>query len=449
MEENPTSQSDSEPQLPDLRCPQCDSVVPAGSDRCIMCGAHLSDSALHTDQGREPAQTAVQEARPLPPQSQRPSPHLPPNFLTDTTEVKERRHKRALYAMIAAAMIITALFSFMILRSQGSEVLLALQPTFTPLPPPPSSTPTFTPQATETVAATETAVPTATPIPTDTPRPARFHSVASGETLFGLSLLYRVSAGSIAAENDIPIESPIQVGQELSVPWPTATPPLESMVLEVGGELIVADVTDCEIVTIQEGDSTYGLSAQRGVPAEAIVAVNRLTEESIQLLHPGDTLCIPRVAPGDALPPTAGPLPTASMTAFPAGPALLYPVEGAELDPADGLLRLQWLSVKDLADEERYMVEMTDLDQLDALPHRAFTRDTSLKVPDAWRPAVAEIHEVRWRVSIVRVTGARSDGGIIYEYGGRSSEDSHFFWLGAEPTATPTLTPVPTETPVE
>lgn len=419
------------------RCPQCDSVIPAGSERCIMCGAQLPDAESAGKSSGSASTDVVEPGRKVV------SIAAPPTAL-DRTERRRKQKSWVLWVFIGIIGLLTALFSFILLRGGGSEVILALQPTFTPLPPPPSLTPTWTPEATDTPIATETPVPSATPVPTDTPRPPRYHSVASGETLFGLSLLYRVSADSIAASNEIPLNSPIQVGQELNIPWPTATPPLESFVLEIGGEKVVADVTDCEIVTIQEGDSTYGLSAQRGVPAEAIIAVNRLTEESIQLLHPGDTLCIPRVYPGENLPPTAGPLPTATSTAFPAGPTLLYPVNGAEIDPPDELLRLQWVAVKDLEDDEWYMIELTDLDQLDSLPLRAFTRDTSFKVPSHWRPDIPETHEMRWRVSIVNVTGKRSDGGIIYEYGGRSSEDSLFFWLGAEPTPTPTATPTST-----
>ena len=268
--------------------------------------------------------------------------------------------------------LLTIVTGVLILRSSDGPVVLALAPTFTPIPAAPSLTPTRTPDATETAVPTETPTPTQTPAPTDTPQPPRFHTVAGGETMFGLSLFYRIAAGSIAESNGVALDAPIQVGQQLSIPWPTATPPLESLVLQINGENVVADVTDCEIVTLESGDSAYGLSAQRGIPAEAIIAVNRLSEESIQLLHPGDTLCIPRVAPGDSLPPTPGPKPSVTSTAFPAGPSLLYPISEAQIEPADGVLRLQWVAVKDLAPDEWYMVEVADLDEEDSLPLARF-----------------------------------------------------------------------------
>ncbi|MFN2138098.1 MAG: LysM peptidoglycan-binding domain-containing protein [Candidatus Promineifilaceae bacterium] len=457
--QSPSSQEDTPRQT---RCPTCDSVVPEGASRCLMCGKilaappsgeELASEERPAEESGEVEATAQQptaeQAKTTWPASQgRPTQTIAakqPTSARARPSAGSIKGKRAIIGiLIGLTACFTALFSLFMLRGQDSQLLLALQPTFTPLPPPPSLTPTWTPEATETPPATETPIPSRTPVPTDTPRPPRFHPVASGETIFGLSLFYRISAASIAEANNVPLDTPIQVGQELNIPWPTATPPLESMVLQVGEETFVADVTDCSIITIEEGDSIYGLSSRYNVPAEAIVAVNRLTEEAIQLLHPGDALCIPRTTPGDTLPATPGPQPTVTRTAFPAGTTLLYPVNRAEIDPADGLLRLQWVSVKDLADEELYMVEMTDLNEADALPYRAFTRDSSLEVPSAWRPDVPETHDFRWRVSIVREIGQRPDGEIMYEYGGQSSEDSYFSWLGALPTATPTMTPSPT-----
>ncbi|MCA9994071.1 MAG: hypothetical protein KDE29_23985, partial [Anaerolineales bacterium] len=79
--------------------------------------------------------------------------------------------------------------------------------------------------------------------------------------------------------------------------------------------------------------------------------------------------------------------------------------------------------------------------------HQGFTRQNSFRLPDTWRPIVAEEHRYRWRVSIVSVTGQRQDGGFIYTFGGRASQDGYFTWLGAVPTPTPTPTPLPSATP--
>ncbi len=255
---------------------------------------------------------------------------------------------------------------------------------------------------------------------------------AAGETLFGLSLLYRVSADSIAAANEFDLNAPIQSGQSLVIPWPTATPPLESVLLEINGEPVMADATNCEIITIQDGDSAYALSAIRGVPIEVIIAVNRQTMESIALLQPGDTLCIPRILYGDTIPPTAGPSPTPSLTPPPSGPALLYPADGTTFTADAGPIVVQWAAVKDLGEDEWYMVEVRDMDDRDSLPHRGFTRDQSLRLPDEWRPSDAGQRQMQWQVSIVAVTGRRSDGGFIYTFRGTAGAPSTFFWEAGE-----------------
>lgn len=442
MEENEIPRPPEGGEPLESRCPTCDSVVPTGAEQCLMCGQRLAQAQPTA----VPADASVPSA---PEQASLSRPRLPAVLTTFASPQTKRNkpHPLALWVMAGLIGLVTLIIGVLVLRSSDGPVVLALAPTFTPIPAAPSLTPTRTPDATETAVPTETPTSTLTPAPTDTPQPPRFHTVAGGETMFGLSLFYRISPGSIADANGVALDAPIQVGQQLSIPWPTATPPLESLVLQINGENVVADVTDCEIVTLESGDSAYGLSAQRGVPAEAIIAVNRLTEESIQLLHPGDTLCIPRVAPGDNLPPTPGPRPSATSTAFPAGPALLYPINEAVIEPADGVLRLQWVAVKDLAPDEWYMVEVADLDVEDSLPQRAFTRDTSLQVPPSWRPDVPAEHRLRWRVSIVRKTGERSDGQMIYTYGGQSSGDAYFTWLGAQPIPTPTATPTLTPTP--
>lgn len=367
-----------------------------------------------------------------------------PEVLTST--VRETR-STILFWIVAALMTVGFVVGALALRSQAPAVMAAFIPTTTPLPPTITATPSRTPLPSETPPPSPTLGPTEPVAPTSTPRDPRFHTVNAGETLFGLSLLYRISAESIAQSNNFDLNAPIQAGQSLVIPWPTATPPLESVLLEINGEPVLADATNCEIITIQSGDSAYGLSALKGVPLEAIIAVNRQTQESIQLVQPGDTLCIPRLLYGDTIPPTAGPSPTASLTPPPAGPSLLYPVDGAVVEGSDALIVLQWAAVKDMGQDEWYMIEMRDADDRDSLPRRGFTRDQSFRVPADWRPAVDEMRRMSWKVSIVQVTGRRSDGGFIYTFGGLSSAPGHFSWQGAIPTSTPRPTPTATAEP--
>jgi LysM repeat protein len=358
--------------------------------------------------------------------------------------VLQERQSWATIWLTAVFAIFIVVAGLLIIQSPP-PVALAVFPTETPIPPTPTYTPTWTPLPTETGPPTNTPTGTSTSSPSATPRPPRTHGVTSGETLFGLGLRYGVTSDSIAEANTLPAGSSIQVSQQLIIPWPTATPPLVPVEIDVGGDTIIADPTDCELYEIKGGDTFFGIAARQKVDLGALVAVNRLTDQSI--LQPGDRICIPRIIRGGVLPPTPGPSPTATATPPPPGPHLLYPVLEAVVEPPEGPAVLQWAAVKDLAEAEWYMVELTDLTAVDSHPQRGFTRQTSFLVPGPWRPTVPESHMIRWRVTIVRVSGQRTDGSFIYEFSGQSSQDAYFTWLGAVPTPTPTRTPTPTPVP--
>ncbi|MCA9971758.1 MAG: LysM peptidoglycan-binding domain-containing protein, partial [Anaerolineales bacterium] len=333
----------------------------------------------------------------------------------------------------------------LVLRFQGPVSGLALFPTPSPIPPTPSYTPTWTPIPTETPRPSQTPTVTPMPSPTLTLQPPFSHQVQAGETLIGLAVRYQVSTDSIASLNGFAADAPLQAGQALLIPLPTATPPLVPVAREVNGELVIADPTDCERYQVQAGDSLSGIAARADVDFELFLEVNRLTAEHV--LQPGELLCIPIIVYGGTLPPTPGPTPTPSPTAPLPGPQLLYPPAETAVSPPDAPLTLQWLAVKDLAPDEWYMVEVANLDRPADPPHRAFSRDTAYRVPAAWRPDRPETERFRWRVSIVRVTGERGDGQFLYTYGGQRSADGFFTWLGAIPTPTPTQTPTPFVSP--
>lgn len=442
-----------------LRCPVCDSVVAVDDTHCLMCGERLPAVSLPTEdaapeierpkkvspEAAKPAmaapelvtdaaaekvaeETAVSAPTPTPTPTPPPPTPRPPKAAPIVQSVVHERHSSATFWLTAVFTVIIIILSGLVLRYQSPTVSVALVPSPTPIPPTATYTPTITPEPTETSPPTATPTITPTPAPTDTPRPPRFHIVASGDTLIGISLRFRIAPEAIAEANNLGPAQAIQVSQELVIPWPTATPPLESVVIQINNEPALADVTDCEIYTIQPNDTAFGLAAARGIPLEAVRAVNRLTRESLELLQPGDTLCLPEIVYTDALPPTPGPSPTPSLTPLPAGPTLLYPVNWANVDPAQEVVRLVWTAVKDLTPNEWYMVELTDLTAVDSVPYRGFTRDTAFRLPNNWRPDDNEGNQMRWRVSIVQVTGERTDGRFIYTYGGQQSQPAYFVW---------------------
>lgn len=453
------------------RCPTCDTLNTAGATICIMCGSALPEAAdlpaaeetppptpAHTP-AQPTAETALaaapEPARSPPGQDEPPSPEpaisppaavFRPGTQTEVIEsVMRERQSSTVTWMTIIIFIITAMIGYLILQYAEPVTSLALFPTLTPVPPSATLTPTPTSVPTETPE--PTATPTETPIPTATatPRPPRTHPIAAGETLFGLSLFYDVSLEAIANQNGFSLDTPLQVGQVIEVPWPTATPPLAAIEMEINGEVVIADPTDCDRVEIQAGDSIAAIAARNNLNFELLMRVNRLTENSN--LRPGDTMCIPNVIYGGVLPPTPGPSPTPQPTSYPGGPELLYPPEDMVYADLDRPVILQWVAEKDLGPQEWYMVEVTDISVIGNPPHLGFTRQNNYQLPDSWRPTEEKEHRYRWRVSIAQVTGRRADGGFIFTFGGRNSRDAHFIWLGAISTPTPRPTATPTVTP--
>ncbi len=460
------------PQAPDdeRRCPSCDTVVAADATLCLMCGAQLEPlvppqkeaspepevepTAEQETVHSEPAEAAVSpttvsksEVTPEIPTFKRVAP-APTTAVPDAPEVVEsvmrERQTPLVLAMTAVFFAIIVVVGGLILQYQSGEVSMVIAPSATPIPATITYTPIWTPLPTETSPPTMTPTITPTPAPTDTPRPPRTHTVSSGETLIGISLRYRISPESIAAANGIDTNTQVQLDQDLLIPWPTPTPPLEVIAANINGETVIVDPTGCDLYQVQEGDSIVGIASRFGVPFDLLARVNRIDDPS--LLQPGDPVCIPQIIYGQSLPPTAGPSPTPTETLPPPGPQLLYPVAGTVVESLDETILLQWTAVKPLAEDEMYMVELTNIDDLDSLPWRGFTRATAFRVPSSWRPTTPKLYEMRWRVSIVQVTGTRSDGLPIYTFGGSSSADAFFSWQGAVPTATPTATPIPTAT---
>ena len=426
------------------RCPTCDSVVEEGTAVCVMCGAQLSwpDPEPEAETPDKPAvnlqMTPVEETAVVPD----PKPEPVPEIVSFTMQEKQSPLVLVLTGFFAVFIFIMAI---LVIQYRPDQVSMILLPSSTPVPPTITNTSTWTPLPTETRPPTLVPTITATPASTTTPPIPRSHTVSSGETLIGLSLLYRVSPESILEANNMTEAQPIQVNQNLLVPWPTPTPPLVVVAEEINGEVVLADPANCERYEVKTGDSVAGIANLFGVDFGLLSKVNRLGEDSI--VHPGDTICIPEIIYGESLPPTPGPSPTPTATAPPAGPRLLYPVNGTTVAEPDGIVTLQWVAVQDLAESEYYMVQLTDVADLDAPSLRGFTRDTAYQLPSDWRPDVPETRQMRWRVSIVNVTDWRSDGLPIYTFGGEMSADALFNWLGAVPTATQTMTPTPTVTP--
>jgi LysM repeat protein len=381
------------------RCPQCDAVNSDDATQCILCAAPLTkpDRAQQHTTAATPAGRTAQRLR----QDR----YLPLKLVV------------GVICMIA---VIAALQTWI----NPDPIAAVLYPSATPTVVRPTRTPTPIPTEAPIAqaAATEAPVtPTPTIAPTNTPQEPRFHQINSGDTLFSISLLYNVSVESLLELNPID-PSALQSGQNLQVPWPTPTPPLAPVEVDINGSIFIADPTDCPRYEVLGGDSLFGIAVSHNIDLQALLVANRLNEQAF--INPGDTICIPTVYEkfdfGDddnsaeiAITPT------------PTGPQLLFPQENAQLDDTMPLI-LQWLAQKDLADDEIYMVEVTDLTAVDSHPYREYVRQTSLQLPQSWQPPAGEAHEFRWRVRIVRITGELANGDYTFAPDGSVSRDGFF-----------------------
>ena len=393
------SKPSTETGVAETRCHECDSLLQPDTAYCKMCGATTL-----------PAQPASKKKA---------FPQLLPPHRADS-------FRGWWQWVIAGILAIGAFFATITLLSPepSSPPVAIIPPTITPsVTPTPFLTPTPISQATSTATLPPTITPT--PLPSPTLQPPFTITVAPGDTVFGISFRFNVSSESVANQNNLSIDNPvIQQGQTLLVPYPTATPPLEPVRLQVGEEQFIADPTECERYQVQDADTLARIANQYSVPLAALLQVNRLTEDSI--MHPGDTVCIPTlsVAVTDlSLEAFWVDLPAVDRSAI----RLLYPPKHTIVD-AGTTPTLQWVALKDLAPNEWYMVELNRLDTADSYPQRGFTRQTAFQLPTDWLPASSDAPSVnyRWRVFLVTVTGERADGGFNYQYDAKQSGESHF-----------------------
>ena len=325
------------------RCPGCDSVISEDQAQCLMCGRALELDDAQKEQGLAETPVIIDASIPVPEEAED---GFDPSFDSAERFIESEMRERLspiTYILTAIFAVIIVIVGILVLM-YPTDAAIEFIPTVTPIPEVSGLLETALLEPTDTIEPTWTPTPEDTPFPTATPQPPRAHTVASGETLFGLSLRYGISMDSIAGENGFPVDTALQVSQQILIPWPTATPPLVPVEVEVGDEVIIADPSDCEVYEIKGGDTLFGIAASFNVPSPALLAANRLSEVSV--LQPGDTICIPEIIYGSAGLATAGPSPTAGPTLPPSGPDLLFPAAGAtvtagRLIPANTLVLIR------------------------------------------------------------------------------------------------------------
>ncbi len=211
--------------------------------------------------------------------------------------------------------------------------------------------------------------PPATP-PSTGPTPVIVkYKVKSGDTLTAIAARYKVSIQAIMAANAMKDDT-IRIGEELSIPLPTPTPPPGGFLQPPVGTTPTAlsfqspptSATPAGTPgvirhTVQSGDTLITIAATYGSTVDAIRAANRLTSDFLSV---GQVLLVPV---GAWTPTPAGPVIAAATTtptaefAY-AAPNLLKPSDNQVFRGKKESPTLLWTSPAILKPNEFYVVHV-------------------------------------------------------------------------------------------
>lgn len=302
--------------------------------------------------------------------------------------------------------------------------------------------------ATPTATATE-GIPTNTPIPSPTEGPF-VHIISENETLYGILLIYYPIWTQELAEETVRINPSITnadllppPGSEIFIPRPTATPIPENYeatlavdaTLGLGeriGDTVLDQGAQVSCHTVEEGQTILEIASLYDTTLEIIAQLNSDLNWfgcDFQQLA-GGPQCNPSIFVGQCINvPQPTPVPTSTSTpdgnetatptpTYPA-PQAVYPPNSAIAPPV--AFSLQWVSIGILAQDERYLVEVVEVDSGEQWVE--VTRDTSVRLPDSLIPDDGQTKNYQWRVSV-----ARPDANGIYNYVGGEGRWRTFQW---------------------
>ncbi len=420
-------------------CPICGARNQAKVRTCTNCGTSLTDVI--------PMSYSVQTR--LPPAYTTPA----YDFRYGETDLMENALRRPAAVFYAILMLLLTLLSLgvlllallplvgVLLPAQSAQPTATgmLMVTVTPAPPTASLTPTLE------IINTPTRTPSPTPEPSPTPC---IQEVQPGDGL--VAIVSRCGHRDLAVIDEVleinGISDPafIQPGQQIIVPWPTATPdpnmtPSETAegsaaggadpVLAVETDLFENAFAPTATATlqpgvmwhiVQRGDTIYGLAIQYGATARILSDLNpEITfsqcdfgevgggESCVVALAEGQYVRVPAPTPTPTLPPSPDPNATATPSATPTynAPSLLRPGNNAPFS-RETLVTLRWVTTATLGPGEFYRLIIRN--ETAGVIYNVETTQTEFTLPAEWQPTDGSIHSFTWQVSVVNNAGAET-----------------------------------------
>lgn len=331
------------------------------------------------------------------------------------------------------------------------EITQAVEPTTVPTATP---SPTLEP-VTEVPIIVETSTPIPTPeaptmppAPTETPGPFE-HTIAEGETLGFIVQLYGHRSYDVFREvvninANVPNADVLPgAGSVILIPRPTATATPEGLELTptIAPDAAVQPTeADTGLVSgaplneyiVIEGDSIVTIAVNNATTLDVLARLNpdvpffgcnfEIPSGGPNCNPPlsiGQVLRVPAPTPTPTLSPTPSGNETATATPTYIAPIVVSPPQDA-LVPA-GLLRLEWVSVGILREDEVYLVQLEDT--LTGNQHIDITRNTSLLLPATLIPNTGQDHVFHWSVAV-----ARPDANGVYGVVGGEPAVRRFRW---------------------
>ncbi len=351
-----------------------------------------------------------------------------------------------------AALICVGALGFVVLRWMIPSALPAPTPT-APVTAPALAIATNTLPPAPQMATVTPPPPTATPTPTQGPCT---HVVKSGDDL--ISIAWECGHRSldvlllILATNDLPSADALQVGQEIVVPWPTATIDpnaasenssandlnVDTSVAAGSNAAAIQNIPGLELAsaptqgpptspptptllpgvmwhTVQHDETAASIAYEFNTTLESLSQLNpeitfsqcdfgKVTggDACSVIIYEGQQMRVPAPTPTPTLSPTlsGSETPTPSLTPTFNAPSAISPADRALFGSSE-LITLRWVASGTLSAGDAYRVQVEDL-----TANKTYADDTtelSYIIPAAWQGQDGQRHDYRWTVSVVNL----------------------------------------------